>query len=407
MRILLATYWGLPSVGGLEKYMHQLKRGLEALGHEVDLFAKAPDDSGFHMPNKGWYLSKSSLLPFISAKTNAYFARHLPGIDATIRNMEIDRYGYEAAAAFFGAATYDIVHAQDVIAARAFARVAHPRTKRIATIHGCLSTENLARLQADGLLDGNYVRTPLWQYYLFIEHLGIMGSQETIMPTEWLKQIMIRDFYVPGNRMTVVPNAMDMEEFLGKLNASADLSRPEGKLIILCCARFDPVKGHEVLLKALARLKNVRKDWVCWLAGDGQLDAHLRTKTAEYGLQNDVLFLGHREDVPALLKKADIFVLPSLQDNFPYSIMEAHAAGKPVIVSNAGGIPEMVKDGETGLIFASGDDGQLCDKLADVLSNEALRTRLGEQAQASGLRHWSLHAMTDRVVAVYDRALNQ
>lgn len=407
MRILLATYWGLPSVGGLEKYMYQLKRGLETKGHEVDFFAKAPDDSGFHMPNKGWYLSKTSLMPMISAKANTYFARHLPGIDASIKNMEIDRYCFEAAAAYFNPATYDIVHTQDVIAARAFARLAHPRTKRISTIHGCLSTENLARLQADGLLDGNYDRTPLWQYYLFIEHLGIMGNHATIMPTEWLKQIMIRDFQIPGNQMTVVPNAMDMEEFLGKMNLPADLPHSEGKQIILCCARFDPVKGHEVLLKALTRLKAVRKDWVCWFAGDGQLETHLRIKTAEYGLQNDVLFLGRRDDVPALLKKADIFVLPSLQDNHPYSIMEAHAAGKPVIASNAGGIPEMVIDGETGLIFASGDDQQLCNKLVEMLNNEALRTRLGEQAQASGLRHWSLHAMTDRVVAVYDRVLTQ
>jgi len=407
MRILLATYWGFPSLGGLEKYMNQLKRGLEGRGHEVEFFAKAPDDSGFHMPNMGLYISKSSLMPLISAKANTYFARHLPGIDATVRNMEIDRYCFEAAAAFFNLANYDIVHTQDVISARAFSRLAPPHAKRISTIHGCLSTENLARLQADGLLDENYASTPLWQYYLFIEHLGIMGNHATIMPTDWLKQIMVRNFNVPHDRMTIVPNAMDMEEYLGRLNVSADLPSPEGKQILLCCARFDPVKGHDVLLKALRRLKNVRTDWVCWLAGDGQLDTHLRMKTFEYELQNDVLFLGRRDDVPSLLKKADIFVLPSLQDNHPYSIMEAHAAGKPVIVSNAGGIPEMVKDGETGLIFNSGDDQQLCNKLVEVLGNEALRTRLGEQAKASGLRHWSLHAMTERVVAVYDRVLHQ
>lgn len=407
MRILLATYWGLPSVGGLEKYVLQLKRGLEARGHEVDIFSRMPDDSGFHILNKGWILNKSYLVSMISAKADTYFARHLPGLDQEVKYMEIDKYCFEAAAAYFRPATYDIIHTQDVISARAFARIRHSHTALVSTIHGCLSTESLARLQAVGILNDNYRKTPLWYYYGFVEHFGIIQNHETIMPTEWLKGIMNRDFRIPEDRMTTVPNGMDIEEFLNDMNKPAVTPDAGGRKIILCSARFDPVKGHVHLLRALSQLKKVRSDWVCWLAGDGQLEGMLREQVAAYGLQNEVVFLGNRQDVPALLNKSDLFVLPSLQDNHPYAIMEAHVSGKPVVVSNAGGIPEMVTHETTGLIFPAGNDQDLFGNLLAVLSEEDLRSRLGEQSKAFGRHHWSLPAMTERILAIYEKALQK
>ncbi|SEN04528.1 glycosyltransferase family 4 protein [Paenibacillus sp. OV219] len=407
MRILLATYWGLPSVGGLEKYVLQLKRGLEAWGHEVDIFCRMPDDTGFHILNRGWGLAKSSIRPMISAKADTYFANHLPGLDHEVESMEIDKYCFEAAAAYFRPATYDIIHTQDVISARAFARIRHAHTALVSTIHGCLSTESLARHQADGVANDVFRKTPLWYYYGLIEHFGIMQNHETIMPTEWLKEIMTRDFRVPDDRMTTVPNGMDIEEFLLKMNAPATMPDAGGKKVILCSARFDPVKGHFHLLRALVRLKQARNDWVCWLAGNGQLEGRIREQAAAYGLHNEVVFLGNREDIPALLNKSDIFVLPSLQDNHPYAIMEAHVAGKAVVVSNAGGIPEMVAHEKTGLIFPAGNDQDLYGNLLAVLSEDDLRRRLGEQSKAFGLQHWSLPAMTERILAIYERALQK
>ncbi|WP_308633958.1 glycosyltransferase family 4 protein [Paenibacillus silvisoli] len=407
MRILLATYWGLPSVGGLEKYVMQLKRGLEARGHEVDIFCRMPDDSGFQMLNKGWVLTKNCIQPMISAKADTYFANQLPGLDREVEFMEVDRYSFEAAAAYFRPATYDVIHTQDVISARACARIRHPHTALVSTIHGCLSTESLARYQADGVAKEVFRKTQLWYYYGFIEHFGIMQNHETIMPTEWLKGIMSRDFRIPDDRMTTVPNGMDIESFLQEMNKPAVAPDAGGKKIILCSARFDPVKGHFHLLRALTRLKQVRNDWVCWLAGNGQLEGRMKEQAAAYGLQNEVVFLGKREDIPALLKKSDIFVLPSLQDNHPYAIMEAHVAGKAVVVSNAGGIPEMVAHDKTGLIFPVGNDQDLYGNLLALLGEDDLRRRLGEQAKAFGLQQWSLPAMTDRILAIYEKALQK
>ncbi|WP_165822526.1 glycosyltransferase family 4 protein [Paenibacillus montanisoli] len=391
----------------MEKYVLQLKRGLEARGHEVDIFCRTPDDSGFHILNKGLFLPKREIQPMISAKADTYFARHLPGLDPEVKFMEVDKYSFEVAAAYFRPAAYDIIHTQDVISARAFSRIRHARTALVSTIHGCLSTESLARHQADGLWYDDYTKTPLWRYYGLIEHYGIMQNHETIMPTEWLKGIMVRDFRIPEDRMTTVPNGMDIEGFLSEMHKPAVTPDAGGRKIILCSARFDPVKGHVHLLRALCQLKKVRNDWVCWLAGNGQLEGRLRELTAAYGLQNEVVFLGKRDDVPALLNKSDIVVLPSLQDNQPYSIMEAHVAGKPVVASNAGGIPEMVTHEMTGLIFPAGNEQDLYGNLLAVLSEDDRRSWLGQQGKEFGRRHWSLPLMTERILAIYEKALQK
>ncbi|MCY9668261.1 glycosyltransferase family 4 protein [Paenibacillus alginolyticus] len=409
MRILIATYWGLPSVGGLEKYIYQLKRGLEAQGHQVDIFSRMPDDSGYHMLNKGWILKKSHLLPLISAQAGTYFAKHIPEIDIAIKHMEIEKFCFEAAAAYFRPSTYDIIHTQDIFASRAFTRIGHPHQIQVATIHGCYSTESLARLLEQGIFNDQYKQTTIWHYFGFIEHLGIMRNAETILPTQWLKSVMSLDFHIPPDKMTVVPCGMDIEEFKQDMEKPAVTPDAAGKKVIICTSRFDPVKGHVHLLHALLLLKKERfqNDWVCWLVGDGQVEGKMRELAVSLGLQNEVVFLGKRHDVPALLKKADLFVLPSLQDNHPFAIMEAHVSGKPVIVSNAGGIPEMIIDGQTGLIFPAGDEQRLFAQLNTALNDEGLCRHLSEQSEQWGSYHWSLPVMTERTMAVYSRAMHK
>ena len=124
-------------------------------------------------------------------------------------------------------------------------------------------------------------------------------------------------------------------------------------------------------------------------------------------LEKHVLFLGGRNDVPALLNQADIFVLPSVQDNHPYSVMEAQIAGKPVVVSNAGGIPEMVTHLQTGLVSQAGNSKQLYYHLKMTLEDEDLCNRLAENAKQWGRVHWSLPVMIEQTINVYERALSK
>ncbi|MBC8079280.1 MAG: glycosyltransferase family 4 protein [Gorillibacterium sp.] len=204
--------------------------------------------------------------------------------------------------------------------------------------------------------------------------------------------------------MSIVPNGFNIGEFIQRMNAYTEVCHPPDRKVIICPARFDVVKGHIYLIRALAKLKRERSDWVCWLVGDGGRDFELRELTKVHGIEEHIVFHGLRSDVPALLKQADVFVLPSLQDNHPFAVMEAQVAGKTVIVSDAGGMPEMVKHNENGLVFPVGDDEQLYQHLRSVLNDQAICDRLSNQAQSWGKHRWSLDTMMAQVSSVYESA---
>ncbi|WP_231571056.1 glycosyltransferase family 4 protein [Gordoniibacillus kamchatkensis] len=177
--------------------------------------------------------------------------------------------------------------------------------------------------------------------------------------------------------------------------------------VLVCPARLVHVKGHKHLFEALALLKGERSDWVCWLLGDGPLRDELTQQCRALGLGEHVQFLGTRSDVPAILGSADVFVLPSLQENLPFSVMEAQIAGKAIVVSDAGGIPEMVEHGTTGLISPAGQSEPMFHNLKRVLADDVLRKRLGEQAKQWAMHHWSIETMMKKTLDVYDSVIQR
>jgi glycosyltransferase involved in cell wall biosynthesis len=404
----MATSWGLPSAGGIQTHLLQLKQGLEMRGHRVDILSKLPDESGWYIVNRpDVILHKSNIQPFIQAKLERYWKEHLPGLHPMIRELELDRCCYEAAAVYFNAQHYDLLHAHDVVSAKALARVKRPDKVLITSLHGCLATEWFAQLREAGLLPGIDPTGELWRYTVQREQQGVRFSDAVISPTQWLKSMMLQHFRIPVERVQIVSYGMDIDHFLAQMNKGTNLVRPVGKKVIVCTARFDVVKGHIHLLKSLAQLKAERDDWVCWLAGSGALESKLREAVTALGLAGQVLFLGNRDDVPALLKQADLFVFPSLQDNHPQAVMEAQVAGKTLLVSDAGGIPELVTDGKTGLIFPAGSSELLLERLRTALSSPSICASLSAQAGAWGRDHWRLKRMIRPTLDIYEAALRR
>lgn len=395
MKILLATYWYLPHVGGVSTHVYALKQELERLGHEVDILAHHPDMQKYYMPNNGRYLDKEKIKLPIYEKILSYYKETIPQVDPWVIWREIERYSFEAAATVFGLTKYDLIHTHDIVSTRALWRVKPKNVPLIATIHGCLATEHLI---SGEITNKEGIR---WEYVSSEEYYGATSSDITIVPTEWLKNIMVNEFNLPANHIKVIPYGIDIDKFITGNEHSPTLQGPIGKKLIICPARLVPVKGHQVLINALAQLKQTRTDWHCWLVGDGELRQQLEQQVQQMQLVSDITFLGNRGDIPSLLKQADIFVLPSLQDNQPFSVMEAQVTGKPVIVSNAGGIPEMVEHGKTGLIVPSGDSETLTNSLENLLSDDVLRNQLSKNAQKYGLKQWSLQTMMKSILKVY------
>ncbi|WP_063892480.1 glycosyltransferase family 4 protein [Paenibacillus sp. Leaf72] len=399
MRILLATYWKLPHVGGVWAYIQDLKTSLERLGHEVDVFALHPDEKSYYMLGTGQRVQKRYFKQLVEREIKAVYAAQQIPIDPWIVDQEIEFCTYALAASYFGLKKYDLIHAQDVISSRALWQIKPEGLPLINTIHGCLATEYWISLE------GKAPPEFIWKYACAREYYGATSSDLSIVPTKWLQQTLA-SYLVPIDHMEVVPYGMNVEHHLQRMKENTTLKLPSNLNIIACPARLDKVKGHSSLLSALYKLKQTRSDWICLFIGDGYLRSELENQTAHLGLSQHVLFIGSRNDVPALLQQSDIVVLPSLHDNQPYAVMEAQISRKPLVVSNAGGIPEMVRHNHTGLMAKAGDSNELSRYLQVLLENQSLSQRLAYNGYEWGIRQWSLPKMVDRVVDCYEILLS-
>lgn len=403
MKILLATIFPLPGTGGLWTYVDQLKNSLEAEEHDVDIMARHPNLQSYYIFNReevhfNIKNHKEKLKPIKKA-----FEEIKPTVDQNIIREEMSRYIYEKALENFGLEKYDLIHAQDIISAQAIARNKSPFIPLILTVHGGYTTEQLiaGTIKEKG--------SALWHYSSLLEYVGVSLSDFTIFPSSYMKKTLLKEFYVPETNLTVIPNGINIEAFHKEMRKIAQPNLPVSneKKVIACVARLDKIKGHNCLFKALKKLKKVRTDWVCWLIGDGKIKEQLNKKVSKLGIEEHVIFMGKRSDVPSLLKLVDICVLPSLQENCPYSIMEAQVAGKCVIASRVGGIPEMIKHGETGYLFKRGNSQLLYKQLEKVLSNEKLRNSIGNNAGEWGRVYWSVGRVLEQTLQLYKEALTK
>lgn len=403
MKILLATYWLIPHIGGVWTFMNQIRNRLERMGHEVDVLGNSPDYQSFHLYNKGIFLDKKYLSPMLETKLNPTLFPHMFEQPVIWQN-EYDRYCLELSAAYFGLEQYDVIHTQDVISARALSRVKPKGTPLVSHIHGSVATEMFSHFQMHPEL-GIHENSPAFNYFKAIEYYGASGTDLSITANYWQRDMLINQFGVPSEKVAVFQYGLDTGPFWEKVAAGTDTVRPPGKKVIIFPARLVFIKGVHILIDALATLKQARSDWVCWIVGDGDQRTALEDQTRRLGLQQEVAFLGNRSDVPALLSQSDIFVHCCLQDNQPFSVMEAQMAGLPVLVSSAAGLPEMVEHGVTGMISPVGDPVTLFQQLRQLLEDDDFRTALGQQAQTWARSHWSLDLMIGRLLDVYRRVM--
>lgn len=385
MRILLAGSTSIPNPngGGISTYVAILQRELQRLGHEVDILFQDRRRLKYHMPNNGRSLIKRKVKKLISAKLKSFYMKKRLKIRPSIMALEKERYCFEAAAAYFGLNNYDVIHAQDVLCSRAIRRVKPKHVPLVLTSHG------------DFIIGKG-------KYSYLSEYHGALSSDHMIVASEWLKNRFVKKFGVPANHISVIPNGLDISSFLTRLGEPIEKS-PNDKKIILCTARLAEIKGHKYLLRALRKLKKVRVDWECWLAGDGNMKKKLEAQCKKLDVQKQVRFLGKRNDIPKLLNRSDIFVLSSLQENCPYAVIEAQIAGKPVVVSNAGGIPELVNHKVTGLLSPAGKSTDLYKNLKLILEDSSLRTTLADNGKQQALEHGSLDQMLTFTLEIYER----
>jgi glycosyltransferase involved in cell wall biosynthesis len=233
----------------------------------------------------------------------------------------------------------------------------------------------------------------------------------TITPSAACRAAAIRAG-VPPACLTVIPNGVDPARFTLDARQAArlrgELGVPLDAPLIGIIGRLSHLKGHAVLLHALDQLRRDLPTARCLFVGDALFDsdadckARLLDLRATLGLERQVQLLGWRDDVPELLAALDVLVHPSVEpDTLPTAVLEAMAAARPVIASAIGGIPELVVDGETGLLVPPGDHHALAAALRSLLTDPAGRRAMGEAGRARVLDRFTRERYCRDIEALY------
>ncbi|WP_228714689.1 GT4 family glycosyltransferase PelF [Posidoniimonas corsicana] len=209
----------------------------------------------------------------------------------------------------------------------------------------------------------------------------------------------------------VVPNGIDLNEF-SALAVPQDLARQRlgldpDLLYLSMVARFHPVKDHETLVRAFDKVSKAEPSARLLLVGEGPERQRIDSLVAEFGLSDRVEFTGVRSDVAAILSASDLFVLSSVSEAASLTLLEAMACGTPVVVTDVGGNPEIVRYGQDGLLIPRGDSGRMANAIIQLLRDPERRREMGVAARRRVAEEYDLAISLQRYVALYEQVLGR
>jgi glycosyltransferase involved in cell wall biosynthesis len=216
-----------------------------------------------------------------------------------------------------------------------------------------------------------------------------------------IKSVLTQHYGVPADRLTTIPNGVDTEYFQPPAVPATGPSR------LLCIGRLVPDKDHDTLLAAFHLAAKAHPEAELWLVGDGPRLAALQESARRLSISDRVKLMPPREDLRPLLHQASLLVLSSRTEALPNVILEAMAAGLPVVATRVGGVPELVFHGRTGWLVNPGDAPALAAALSRVLADPDARQTLGRAGRERALKDFSLETMARQYESLLDRLLHE
>ncbi len=255
---------------------------------------------------------------------------------------------------------------------------------KLSGIRRCVHTvHNVAHEEAEGTLQ-KIINTIYFR----------LGWSVPVALSPEVHRTIVSFYGMKDEKVPVIYNGVDLSRCIPK--NGYELGK---KVQLLHIGRFNYQKNHKGLLDAFARILQKNPDCCLNLLGDGELRPEVETYAEELGIREKVLFHGSQSNVYPYLHSADIFLLPSRFEGMPMTIIEAMGTGLPVVASAVGGVPDMLRNGESG-ILVSQEPRSVADAVEQLLQKESLRKNLGENARADS-RQFSAEHMAEAYCNIY------
>ncbi|MCS6969398.1 MAG: N-acetyl-alpha-D-glucosaminyl L-malate synthase BshA [Planctomycetota bacterium] len=370
MRLVIVCY---PTYGGSGAVAADLAQRLADRGHEVHVIS-------YEVPFRLEVFHPNLLFHAVTIGDYPLF-RHPPyTLHLTNKIIEVcEEFGCDIVHSH-----YAIPHAVSALLARQVLAERGRRLRLVTTLHG-----------TDITLVG---REP---GYHRLTSYAIAQQDAITAPSRWLAEATVRDFAIASERIAVIPNAVDLERFRPLPEAPARRwLAPRGEAVLVHVSNFRPVKRVEQVVEAFAVLRR-RLPAVLALVGDGPELPKAEQLARELGVRDDVRILGQQRP-EAILQASDLFLLPSIAESFGLAALEALACGVPVIGYAAGGLPEVVEDGVSGILCPVGEPVCLGTLAANLLNDRPRYQQMRAAARARAER-FAPGPIVDR----YERLLMQ
>ncbi len=245
-------------------------------------------------------------------------------------------------------------------------------------------------------------RTAALKLYSALDKCLLRRFDRVVAVSDSISTTLIQSGFPPA-RVCTIRNGIDTHRFAdaseGALEGAGGTSR--GRVILGTLSRLSKEKGIDVLVRALAELRASWPDLLCMVAGDGPERAAILNLAAELGVSENLLLAGFCSDVPAFLRACAVIVHPSRMEAMPLAILEAMAAGKPIVATAVGGIPSLIEDGVSGVLTRADDAHALAEGIRRMLNDLSLRRSAGVAARRYATAHCDVRATAARYVEQY------
>lgn len=377
MKIWQVVPYYPPHIGGMEYYVERLSEELASRGHDVTVFTSSNNG------NQETYTRNKVKIKTLKIMTKIYNNPISPTLFSQLMTEEKP----------------DIIHAHQypIFYSDTAAIVAWTR-KIPLIIHVHVVSD--AKSPLSGFISDGYYSTI---------GLRTLRTAKTVIVPSKAYQTKMSQMYVNPKKLAVVPYGIDTKKFQKNIDYDKFKIKYglQGSKIILTVGRLNYQKGFHNLIKILPGVRKQISNAKLVIVGEGEQMSNLKKLSQSLGLFNSVIFTGalNQTEIPSAYLAADLFVLPSLFESFGISLIEAQAAGKPVVCTNTGGVSEALLDGKTGFLVESCDLLKLQKAILFLLVNDKLASKMGKSGREFVNSAFTIDIMVHRIITGYNNII--